>query len=456
MTTLLALKNATETTANVWVRRTETGVMTVNCNGQTHTGSTLSPSVDDGCGYCTVTGLVANTSYPFTVSVGGVQVDSGTLKTMPSANSTVTIGFSSCVAQARDAISVSAFMDKFPSANAFVWLGDVPYIDSYSTITGQYRIGSEVMYATGITAALNPDDETAIKATITAHYRGYWGRPILKVSLRKMPHYFVTDDHERPGNDWMHLSDLTTNLTSANAYHPWATTQAHVDNMDKWCLDVAGAYYLGNPENPTGDPLLANNRQLYYDTVIGDVHMICVDCTEYSTVNADFPEFLGVAQYAWLKAKLLASTSTWKVVLGGKSCILPYNTAKVKPFYDWMVANGITGVVWAGGDIHTPAAFKYGNLYSIYASPASADMNYSSGDGYPAGFIWKWVGQIGNAVGTEAQNALNQRNRMVVGYVTAYGKSALEMGIMDDAGDVIWSARINPDGTQAASGLRIS
>ena len=101
---MLALHHATQTTARVWVRSTTAGALSLSCSAGTFSGGTVDPSIEDGCGLVTVTGLQPGTSYPFVVSVAGAQVASGTLRTMPADGSTFTIGFGTCPDYVRDAL----------------------------------------------------------------------------------------------------------------------------------------------------------------------------------------------------------------------------------------------------------------------------------------------------------------------------------------------------------------
>lgn len=425
---MLRLADATETTAKVWVRRTEAGVMTVECNGQTFTGTTLDPVTEDGCGICVVTGLAANTSYPFVVKVAGVQVDSGTLKTTPQAGSTFTIGTGYCFDFARPQTAIEAMRERFDPALS-VFLGDNLYLSgmaSTRTDNGEtfVQIGNAGTFET----------ESQAMSALHAHYRYAFRKPEIAALFRHCPMYFITDDHERPGDNW----DYT--IANANAHTAWATTQQMVDDMGLWCLNAFHTYCGPMPENShasrdTGWPV---SKQLYYDKVVGDAHLIFLESIEYGQATGGaFTVRIGDTQLAWLQAVLLASTSTWKIVFCGGTDWSEFGSVD-NAFNTWLVANGIK-IVYVTGDLHAPCVCAPSNMLVVRSGPVGASVHANLPDGYGASVVYKQLGNI-------SMGATNDEQRLAAGYITVNGTSHLDIGMIGDDGNVFWRCRYTSDG----------
>ena len=73
---------------------------------------------------------------------------------------------------------------------------------------------------------------------------------------------------------------------------------------------------------------------------------------------------LGATQKAWLKARLLASTATFKIISSTKKTYKAASgdngdtfgeyTTERNELLDYIASNGITGVIWIAGDKHYP------------------------------------------------------------------------------------------------------
>lgn len=431
---MLRLGHATESTAVVWVRRTESGVMTVECNGQTFTGDTLAPATDDGTGICTVTGLASNMSYPFVVKVAGVQVDTGTLKTMPAAGDTFTIAATYCFSHTRMPDSIDALLERFDPALS-VFMGDNVYLSSGNL--SNYSDGVETV--TEIGKAGTFETESAAMTAIYKFYRMFFKKPPVNRLFRTCPTYFVSDDHERPGDNW----DWT--IAQANAscvtggYANWATTQQQVDDMGLWCRNAMHAYFKGHPSNThaSRDTSWATNKQLYFDTVVGDAHLIFMESIEYSDVGDIMTETFGSAQYTWLKDVLLNSTSTWKIIFCGVPLWNEFGSVD-NVFNDWLVSNGID-VVYLAGDLHAAAVFTPSNMLCIRPGPAGATPHTNLTDGYGGSAIYKQLGYFSTVSPTT-------KHRTASGYLTVNGSDHLDIGFIDDAGNVFWKCVFDSSG----------
>lgn len=431
---LYALKHATETAARVWARWPAGGVMTVRCNGATHGGVAL-VSAADFSGVIEVTGLAAGRKYTFEVLVDGVVRDTGTLRTAPVAGSEFALGFCSCYHYARVPTVHHAFNRQFgDKLHAWFYQGDYPYMTKAAGFTGTVRgFGEEFP---DIERVSNIADEAIVKANLYAQHRYMWQMPGSAHHMRTIPSYLVSDDHERPADNW----DWT--LTQANAYHPGTfTTQEQVNNMGQWCRDALNVYYAGNPDNPSDLRELAYppSQQLYYDFVVGDVHVMCCEATEYARAPAPFGSY-GAQQIAWLKSRLSASTSRWKIINSGKG-VTEYNggtlPAEIIDVYSHITSNGITGVVWMGGDIHCMGVRKDA-VTMVRGGPATQDGHVNIPNGYAGGVVFK---EWGNA-------SMGPPSPAIGAAAFAHVRPAddvMTVGIIDSRGGVRWSADIRPD-----------
>jgi len=421
-----ALKHATETTAAVFYRGLSNGVLTLVCNGQTFTGDTISTAVGDGTGLVTATGLSAGTSYPFTMYLAGVSVATGTLRTAPAAGSTFTIGFGFCWKYYRPSIATMALQEKFGDQLAgFVFCGDFPYLDD--TLTTNYTRNGETIRDVGYEMIADPTAEAVARASIYAHHRFYWQIQGVPDLMHAVPSYICPSDHDvGPGDNW----DYT--IAKANAYHTWATTQGQVDNMGLWCQQaMRQAYYKGNPSNSDAhnDASWSANEQTYFAFDWGDATIIVLDgATDCNWINAIW----GTEQTAWLKATLLASTKTFKIVISPEmmtefSSNLHTINPEIESVFDYVVAQGITGVVFGTGDIHIPAIFSYQNISVVRAGPAGQTPHLDCPSGYVSSCRYKWQGYNSNP--STVPDIMHG-----AGYVTVHGADYLEIGMITDTG----------------------
>ena len=423
-TEIIALKHATETTAVVFYRGLSNGVLTVSCNGQTFTGDTIDTTLLDGTGIVTVTGLTAGTSYPYTLYLAGVAKYSATLKTMPAAGSTFTLGWGSCAKYNRPWAG-GALLERFPDLAGFVFEGDFPYLDD--TLASNFTLNGETIMDLGAAMIPDPASQSVAEANIYAHHRFYWNMEGAKQLLRNVPCYFTPSDHDvGPGDNW----DGT--IAKANAYNTWATLQSHVDNMGVWCQDaLRKVYWRGNPDNASANKKAGYTagEQLYYTFDVGDVTVIVVD----HATDADWSSIsLGATQTTWVQEVLAASTKPFKIIVAGNS-LTEYVTNLVtqapewKTIADYIEAQGITGVVVGIGDLHSPAVFK-DRITHVRAGSGGQTPHTNLPDGYTNYCRYKWQGY--NSNGTTIPDRMH-----VAGYITVHGSEYMEFGMVTETGD---------------------
>ena len=346
------LGEKTETTASVVVRVDAVESLTLSCNGTTYQ-KTADPAVDDGLVRFDVSGLRAGRSYSFSVS--GV---SGELKTLP-ANASFSIAWFSCTEV--NHVVTAGYRIVRDGAIACFSLGDTPYTNGTGTNS-----------AFGVTTTGTDADQSL--ANFYAHHlkqrRNYGFRHM----GQRLPIFMMADDHEWPGDDWDH------SLAKANDLRTIASTQADVDAIFNTGNIARIAYAMGNPVNndsdayaekpPAADPNtpVSQYPPRYFRWRVANTEFFVLDCISHRSVASAVDDasktMLGSVQKAWLKAHLLASTATFKVILSGKKTMpkgsnenldswAVYTTER-NELFDFIKTNGITGVIWLTGDTHTP------------------------------------------------------------------------------------------------------
>lgn len=426
-TELVALKHATETSAVVFYRGLSNGLLTVSCNGATHSGDTIDTAVWDGTGIVTVSGLAPGTDYPFSLYLDGVEKYAGTLKTAPGAASTFTLGWGSC-AKFNRPWAGGALLGRFPDLAGFAFIGDFPYLDD--TRRTPFELNGETIMDVGAAMIPDPTDQSVAQASIYAHHRFYWNMEGAKQLLRTVPCWFTCSDHDiGPGDNW----DWT--IAQANAYNTWATTQAQVDNMGLWCADaMRKAYWRGNPANDSANnyATYAADEQTFFAFDYGSATVIVVDHATHNLWDASGVR-LGAAQTQFIKDTLAASTQPFKLIMAGSS-ITEYdsNLALHPPEWvsisDHITAQGITGVIVCTGDLHTPAMFNDGVIQHVRGGASGQAPHLTLPDGYTDSCRYKWQGY--HSVGSPIPDRMH-----VAGYVTVHGSEYIEFGMITEAGD---------------------
>lgn len=422
MSVMTALHHATQTTATVWVRSVTSGQLSIACEGVSYTGGNVDPSTADGCGVVTITGLSPGREYSYIAYVSGLKIASGVVRTLPATGSTFSIGFSTCFSYLHDSLPLHSVAE-FDDLAGFAYLGDQIYTNepvngTTVTVNGETFRGVE---------RDNPLDREISLANIYRHYRAYWKHAGMAKMLNKVPSWFIPDDHDHASGN-----DFDGTIASVNKTFAWATTQQHVTDMNSWCNEAIRAYCGGNPGGSTW----------YFSVRVNDdVELFFVDGIQYRD-NADGTgtTILGAEQKSWLKAGLANSTATWKPVLCGKMFYggaddfskYPAERAEMEAFISaqtgWVRPGG---VVWLSGDIHYPQSFYNSSapLACICASPAGSGAAGTVSDGYITHQNYKCTGH--KSIGATDKDIF-----FACGYVRFYGASKMEVGLIDEFGNV--------------------
>lgn len=436
LTTLWALHHATQTSASVWVRHTSNGALTVTCNGSSFTGSTIDTALHDGCGICSVTGLAAGSSYPFTAYVAGVEVVSGTLKTMPATGSTFSVGFASCFSCSRDNLPLNALVETVTDLSCFFFSGDNIY-------NAQPATGTETRYGESLTRIENilkadKTDEAGFKAQTYRAHRAWWRTSGYQVMQHEVPCWFKGDDHDGwVGNDW-DWTLVKANGDSALYGGPWATVQADLERVAPWIKETQNAYYMGNPNNTLG----------YWTTRINDdVELFFLECIYYrDAADGSGTTLLGATQLAWFKAALAASTATFKLIMSTKNLYggaddygqYPAERTDIEDFIyaqsGWAKPGG---VVWTAGDIHYPyVAYRTDKpMLNICSSPAGQGIAEAATDGYTGYKVYKSSGNI-------SINVPDPESYQCAAFIRVHGSEKLTCGIVDMFGAIKWQVEV--------------
>lgn len=412
------LGHATTSTAQVLLRGESDGVMTVECNGQTFTGDTIATATDDGVGTCTVTGLTAGQSYPYTVKLGGVEKGSGTLRAYP-ANVARWAAFS-CIAQGYPWPWDQYLLDR--EIHFVAPLDDFPYIDWPVTGAATSYWGEPAVKGFSWFVAEGGKTDAQIMANWWAHARNGRVQPQMRRLIKSAAMYCGMGDHELPGNNWNGKAGTTGN-DGCNHYQTIAANDAAALALRDLCTDAAMAYWKGHTSNADTDNDSGRDadQQLYFRWTVGPVEFFMLNSYYYcSDIGGASPKRLGDTQVDWLLARLAASTATFKCVFltPGAPCF-PGATAERDTVFDaihaqsgWAVPGGCFVIC---GDIHLPHVWAQStargdarDLAIINTSPSGQGWNtspsYSGGAVYLPGPVGSEVGAYRNVAYCEADS----------------------------------------------------
>jgi phosphodiesterase/alkaline phosphatase D-like protein len=432
---MFRLAHATETTATVWVRHTSNGVLTLAVNGQNFTGTTLDTAVGDGTGIVTATGLAAGQRYPFTLSVAGSEIHSGTLRTMPAAGSSFSLLWAYCWHTYRPAFAIQQALNKYDDLAVFFMGGDNIYSD-VDTSTAARAIFGETARNIGAILQANPTDTAAALAGLRTLYRARMKEPATKSAIEQLPTYPLISDHDmQTGDNW----DVNHTIAAANAYITWATTQDEAIAVYEKHIEAFWDFYQGTPANTdvNKDARWPADRQFYYDFVVGDVHIICLDASSHR--DRVLGVHYGATQIAWAKSRLSASTSKWKLIATGEGITEHSGTpgADSQELIDHCTTNGITGVLSIAGDVHAPFYGEYG-FPQVRGGQVSQDNHTNIPNGYLGGAKYKWLGYNSNGV-----SAIIAPHAVTVLRVTP---ERLTVDYLDSVGNVFFSKFLTTEG----------
>lgn len=365
------LGDATTTTAKVCFRSTTNGVPEIKLGGQVFTGASVSTAVDDGTGEVTITGLSANKKYTGKLSVGGDSV-TVTPRTMPSGDK-FNFLWGSCIDTNLPMPAMKRLVSDYDPV-LFIHQGDFFYQDR--TIDYTYHPGW----------GGNEPVEAGIYANSTDTALAYeWCRlafsdPNMFDVFRKMPFYWMQDDHEFK-NDFSMYQVIAG--FPATPLHPTYTNFAEsmVDFYQTY-NEAQRAYRRGNPSNnDTGidsDPIFYAK---YFRKTVGDVEFFMCDPISYRSAITD-PEtinkrMLGATQEAWLYNHAVTSTAKYKIFslnkafhepgTGGNSDTYADYTTERKRIIDTL--SQITTSAIISGDKHSPQ--------TSYANPTVGTYGYA-------------------------------------------------------------------------------
>lgn len=426
------LGDAGETTATVVIRSDTTGTMTIT--GVTASPVSVDTSIEYGIGKLSVTGLSADTSYPFVLYLDDVQVATGTLRTMPTSGQSWSFGFGSCLGRMRTQVYGYQYVNTH-DIRAWFALGDTPYCDE-----GMPEINSTTGYTRWQASGAIPQtytDWATGRSVWDATYLNLQRTPGWEYLTQRVPTYRMPDDHEY-GNDW---DWTTTNATGFTAL----TTQAQVDTCGGYANAAAASWNKGNPSNDDAEigdwkpsscaDAAGNHPTRYYRKTVGNVEFFHIDCfghmdaaaksDAYKTVcinNATWNTALGYTysnpsvaalaktmlgpnQLNWLLTHLASSTATFKVILSGKHTFRALATSDNRGWNtypterDYILAfikKYVTGVLWCTGDVHTASVINdISGHCAVNSSPlgqatwidGSGTINYPNG--YSENMIWR-------------------------------------------------------------------
>lgn len=294
------------------------------------------------------------------------------------------IGYFSCARRIGTTVGIFNMIARNP--NVVLMQGDHPYVgDSASNYRGQTT--AQAVYNSTVN-------------DIYKHHLQTWGdKGFKKLTEWKDENHLLfgmMDDHEFGGDNWDYsITQANTSPgiggfsggipSQAEVYsHAWNCIQAWIQmkdayldnyvNNDSGVVNDLPVGYVGSPNVNNFPPLYFRAGFTFYGTPVpigesGDVEIFTISNIVHRTIltatdNAS-KSMLGAAQKAWLKAKLLASTATWKVINSSKKTYkyttgdngdtFAFYTTERNEILQFIQDNNITGVVWLSGDWHNPS-----------------------------------------------------------------------------------------------------
>ena len=307
----------------------------------------LARESEDWCLRWEVSGLKASSDYLYRIRRGSEilwEGDDYSFETAPKPDQSVqvTLAFGSCASSESSSIWTRM---KDEGADGVVLLGDTPYID----VTDLDRVRDA--------------------------YRRFSSIPPLAETLRSIPFWSTWDDHDFGRND----SDGTL---------------PGKENSRRGFMN-----YRPNPTFGHDD------QGIYTKFRYGPIEVFLLDTrwfsrTEKSWADPSKPTLLGKRQWEWLKAGLLASDATFRILACGMIWDDKKNTEsddwgtymhERQALQSWLGDNRVEGVVLIGGDIHVSRLLKYDTveqvgypIYQFITSPMHASVIPSLNVPHPA------------------------------------------------------------------------
>lgn len=338
--------------ATIWARVPVAGtyqleVHSVDDRALAATARATAVEENDWCMRWECSGLKASTKYRYSVRKGSEilwQGDDYWFQTAPEPDqpTQVTLAFGSCASSTPSEIWTRM---KKEGADAVVLLGDTPYID--------------VTDLDGVRDA----------------YRRFASIPQLAETMRSTPFWDTWDDHDFGRND----SDGTL---------------PGKENSRQGFIEYRANKNFGEQD-----------QGIYTQFRYGPVEIFLLDTrwfarTEMSWADPAKPSLLGKRQWEWLKAGLLASDATFKILAcgmiwddkeNGESDDWGTYMHERQALQTWLGDNRIEGVVLIGGDIHVSRLLKYDTaeqvgypIYQFISSPMHGSVIPSLNVAHPA------------------------------------------------------------------------
>ena len=310
------------------------------------------------------------------------------------------IAWGSCSVNSR--INSALFKALEENLMAFFTQGDTPYVNR-----------SQTAWGTTVTAVT----KTSNVADFTAFYTQQFASPGFQALLNSgIELFMMPDDHEWGGDNWDHTITQANTQTSIGA-----VTQAEVDAhfyVGVQAFQAAAILYSDNPVNSdagvaaekpsnadAGTPA-SQYPPLYFrvgydidgnrndaDPFIEFFVLSCIPHRSPIAATDDASKtMLGAVQKAWLKAQVVASSATFKVIACPKKTepnagadngdtFGKYQTEFVE-IISHFDTNGVVGLVWLSGDRHTPQVTYWSkaggdafDLLDVTACPFGVDVN---------------------------------------------------------------------------------
>ncbi|MBT2896032.1 alkaline phosphatase family protein [Streptomyces sp. McG3] len=304
-------------------------------------GARLSTANDDTL-LVDVTGLRAGTRYDFTITpqrpAPGFTPLSGSFTTAPSAGAParITMGLGSCAPSTPDAIWTRVVDE---GCDSFVLLGDTPYIDS---------------------------GDLAVART---KHRAFLSQPEIARMAASMPVWGTWDDHDFGGNDIDGSFAGKKNTRTA-------------------FVDYRANASFGHAADGTRLTARSDGQGVYTSFRRGPVEVFLLDPRWFSRTGPSWADpargtCLGEIQWDWLRARLRASTATFKAIASGmiwddkgnaeSDDWATYHYEK-DAILDFVATERIPGCFLLSGDIHVSRALNYGprvgyDLWQFIISP---------------------------------------------------------------------------------------
>ena len=262
-------------------------------------------------------------------------------------------------------------------AKVFVSQGDDPYMQQTVSSMGGSRAP-----LTGT---------SSVADFVNSYSITYDGPAIGSLGSSSYDFYKMPDDHEWGGDNWDHTATQAESQTGISAGGVQATIDqhftrgitAHQQVVSTYCDNPANTDADAIAEIPAISTLTASSYPVIYFRVGYDVNgninnttphveFFFIDCFSYrdpiaatddGTVASPNKTMLGVNQRDWLKAHLLSSTATFKVIFSGKRTYRhtvgnadTWNqyTKERDNILQYIEDNSITGMLWVAGDQHFP------------------------------------------------------------------------------------------------------